>query len=193
MRKRKADWVPWYRERKYKGNLTEAEKRQLDAFRTQPKHAAASSDDLPEEVQSYLSGIEMELYDKKQEGVAARAFLYSAIGAGLPAYAPVNPLGWFVFAETPIEEEPSYVGQFQRHELAFHILPEDGIRPHGPGSSFFPRGPKHLSGTLQCVCPPFRLPLHGRGLGLAAASGGVATSGSRSSTTFCAKSNAKSS
>jgi hypothetical protein len=83
MSKRKAEWVPWYRARKYKGNLTEAEKRQLDAFRTQPKHPAAAFDDLPEEVQAYLSGIEGELYDKKQEGAASRAFLYSAIGAGL--------------------------------------------------------------------------------------------------------------
>jgi len=80
---RKPEWLPWYRARNYKGNLTEAEKRQLDAFRTQPKHPAATFDDLPEEVQSYLSGIQLELYEKKQEGVAGRAFLYSAIGAGL--------------------------------------------------------------------------------------------------------------
>jgi hypothetical protein len=83
MRKRNAEWVPWYRERKYKGDLTEAEKRELDAFRMQPEHPATSFDDLPEEVQSYISGIELELYDKKQEGAAARAILYSAIGAGL--------------------------------------------------------------------------------------------------------------
>jgi exonuclease I len=28
-RKRKAEWLPWYRARNYKGDLTEAEKRQL--------------------------------------------------------------------------------------------------------------------------------------------------------------------
>jgi hypothetical protein len=83
MTKRKAEWVPWYRERSYKGNLSEAEKRQLDAFRTQPKHPAATFDDLPEEVQSYLSGIQLELYDKKQESVADRAFFFSAIAGGL--------------------------------------------------------------------------------------------------------------
>ena len=67
-RKRKAEWLPWYRARNYKGDLTEAEKRQFDAFRMQPKHPAAQEDDLPEEVQSYIGRIEMELYDKKQEG-----------------------------------------------------------------------------------------------------------------------------
>ena len=54
--------------------------RQLDAFRTQPKHPAATFDDLPEEVQTYLSGIQLELYDKKQEAAANRALIYSAIG-----------------------------------------------------------------------------------------------------------------
>ena len=83
MWKRDREWVPWYRARNYKGNLTEAEKRYLDAFRMQSKHPAANFDELPEEVQSYLSGIHLELYDKKQEGVAARAFLFSAAGAGL--------------------------------------------------------------------------------------------------------------
>ena len=37
-RKRKAEWLPWYQARSYKGDLTEAEKRELDAFRMQPKH-----------------------------------------------------------------------------------------------------------------------------------------------------------
>jgi hypothetical protein len=83
MWKRKTEWLPWYRARNFKGNLTEAEKRQLDAFRTQPKHPAATFDDLSEEIQRYISGIQVELYDKKQEGAASRAFLYSAIGAGL--------------------------------------------------------------------------------------------------------------
>jgi hypothetical protein len=83
MWKRKTEWLPWYRARNYKGNLTEAEKRQLDAFRTQPKHPAATYDDLPEEAQRYLSNIQLELYDRKQDGLAGQAFLYSAIGGGL--------------------------------------------------------------------------------------------------------------
>jgi hypothetical protein len=82
-KRKQQEWVPWYRARNYKGNLTEAEKRQLDAFRTQPKHPAATFDDLPEEAQGYLSGIRLELYDKKQDGAASRAFVMSAIGAGV--------------------------------------------------------------------------------------------------------------
>jgi hypothetical protein len=68
--KHKAEWLPWYRARNYKGDLTEAEKRQFDAFRVQPKHPAAQYHELPEEVQSYINRIECELYDKRQDGVA---------------------------------------------------------------------------------------------------------------------------
>jgi hypothetical protein len=81
--KSKSEWVPWYRARSYKGNLSEAEKRQLDAFRMQPRHPAAMFDDLPEEVQNYVNRIELELYDKKQEGAARRAIVLSAVGAVL--------------------------------------------------------------------------------------------------------------
>ena len=52
-RKRQVEHLPWYRARNYKGDLTETEKRQLDAFRKQPKHPAAEEDDLPEEVRNY--------------------------------------------------------------------------------------------------------------------------------------------
>jgi hypothetical protein len=79
----KKEWVPWYRARNYKGDLTEAEKRQLDAFRMQPGHPAATFDDLPEEVRNYISRIGVELYDRKQEGAVGRAFVLSAIGAAL--------------------------------------------------------------------------------------------------------------
>jgi hypothetical protein len=44
--KRRVEWLPWYRARGYNGNLTEAEKRQLDAFRAQEKHPAASKQAL---------------------------------------------------------------------------------------------------------------------------------------------------
>jgi len=53
--KKKAASLPWYRSTKYKGNLTEDEKRELDSFRYREKkhnekHPAASCDDLPNEV-----------------------------------------------------------------------------------------------------------------------------------------------
>jgi hypothetical protein len=40
-RKPKTEWVPWYRAHDYKGDMTETEKRELDAFRMEPKHPAA--------------------------------------------------------------------------------------------------------------------------------------------------------
>jgi hypothetical protein len=82
-RERKSEWVPWYRARNYKGTLTEADKSQLDAFRTQSRHPAAQSDDLPKEVQDYIGHVEMELYDKKQEMAAGRALVFSVLGAAL--------------------------------------------------------------------------------------------------------------
>ena len=80
-RKRNEEWLPWYRAPDYKGNLTEAEKRQLDAFRMQEKHPAAAFEDLPEEVQYYIGLMEVELNEKKQELVTVQAFVLAAIGA----------------------------------------------------------------------------------------------------------------
>ena len=82
-RKRKAEWLPWYRAHDYTGNLTEKEKRLLDAFRAQPTHPSANFEQLPEEVQRYVNRIEMELYDQKQEAAAGRAIVLSEVGAAL--------------------------------------------------------------------------------------------------------------
>lgn len=83
MRKReaRAEWLPWYRSRDYKGNLTEAQKRQLDAFRSQAKHPAARAEDLPQEVQNYINGIELALYDCRQQEAVTKALFVSFIGA----------------------------------------------------------------------------------------------------------------
>lgn len=66
-RKNKKEPLPWYRARNYKGNLTEAEKRELDLLRHREseggEHPSANYGYLPEEVQSYLSKIEIERYD----------------------------------------------------------------------------------------------------------------------------------
>ena len=85
-KKKQTEPLPWYRARNYKGNLTEEEKRELDFFRHREdnggeKHPAADYSDLPEEVQSYLSKIRLELYDKIQETLVGRCFLASGIGA----------------------------------------------------------------------------------------------------------------
>ncbi len=51
-REQRTEFLPWYRVPGFKGKVSEAEKRQLDAFRMQERHPAASYQDLPEEVQS---------------------------------------------------------------------------------------------------------------------------------------------
>lgn len=85
-KKKQKEPLPWYRERNYKGNLTEDEKRELDFFRHREKsqgikHPAASYDDLPEEVGSYIAKLQIENYDHTQERLVGRCFIGSAIGA----------------------------------------------------------------------------------------------------------------
>jgi hypothetical protein len=97
-RKRKrSERLPWYRQRGYKGKLTESEKRGLDAFREQPTHPATRLGDLPEDVQAYINRLEFDLHDKKEETVvfAGAAALFVGVAAlyayfvGLP-----KPSGW---------------------------------------------------------------------------------------------------
>lgn len=92
-RNQNSEWLPWYRVPGFKGKVSEAQKRQLDAFRMQERHPAASYQDLPEEVQSYISRLELENYDFKQEKAANRPILASLLGA---AILGVNYFGVFV-------------------------------------------------------------------------------------------------
>lgn len=89
----KDEWVPWYRRKEYKGNLMEEEKRHLDSFRLEEKHPAVAVEDLPEEVQEYLNELELDIYDKKQEGVATKAFVLTGIGAFV-IFAAYREIGW---------------------------------------------------------------------------------------------------
>ena len=93
-KKKRKEPLPWYRARNYKGNLTENEKRELDSFRHREseggEHPSASYGDLPEEVQSYLSKIEIEHYDLIQETLVGRCFLLSGVGLLLL----LNHFGW---------------------------------------------------------------------------------------------------
>jgi len=63
--------------------MTEAEKGTLDAFRIQDKHPASTNDDLPEEVQGYIAGLEMAVYHGKQDALGGRCIVFSLIGAAL--------------------------------------------------------------------------------------------------------------
>ena len=80
-KKKSTERLPWYRA--HKGDLTESEKRQLDSFRMRKDHPAASYDNLPKEVRMYMSKLELQLYDKTQEGLARGCFVVSGIGAFL--------------------------------------------------------------------------------------------------------------
>jgi hypothetical protein len=92
--KKRKEPLPWYRARNYNGNLTEAEKRELDSFRHRESegagHPSANYDDLLEEVQSYLSKLEIERYDLIQETLVGRCFLLSGVGL----FLLLNHFGW---------------------------------------------------------------------------------------------------
>jgi hypothetical protein len=82
-RKSSSERLPWYRAPGYSGDLTEAEKRELDAFRVQACHPAYQYGDLPEHVESYIAGLEIEAYDFKQGRAAARALATTLVGAAV--------------------------------------------------------------------------------------------------------------
>ena len=98
-KKKPVERVPWYREKKYKGNMTEKEKRQLDSFRMQERHPA--DHDLPEEVERYISNLEMEVYDNKQQALALCVLLSTGIAGYflvryLLGYEEASPLNYSV-------------------------------------------------------------------------------------------------
>jgi hypothetical protein len=81
-RKSSSERLPWYRARGYSGNLTEAEKRELDGFRMQADHPAYQYE-LPEHVELCITGLQVEAYDLKQERAAVRAFTTTLVGAAV--------------------------------------------------------------------------------------------------------------
>lgn len=94
-KKSKEEFVPWYRKRGYKDNLTEEEKRELDSFRwlaQQPegKHPSAEYSELPEEVQSYISKLQIELHDERGTLLMGRVLFSCIIGV----YLVASYFGW---------------------------------------------------------------------------------------------------
>jgi hypothetical protein len=79
-RKQPAELLPWYHARDYTGTLTEADKRELDSFRMQANHPAATYESLPPEVQSYISKLRLEHYDEKQGALVLPTLVVSAFG-----------------------------------------------------------------------------------------------------------------
>ena len=79
--RKKQEWVPWYRRKDYKGDLTEAEKRELDAFRMQEKHPANHYQDLPNEVQERIIALEVKANEFELHTIATRCLFVSIAGA----------------------------------------------------------------------------------------------------------------
>ncbi|PNE11157.1 MAG: hypothetical protein CR217_10230 [Beijerinckiaceae bacterium] len=127
-RKGKPEWLPWYRARNYKGDMTETEKHQLDAFRAQPMHPATRREDLPEEVRDYIIGIELELYDYKQQDAVGQAFFYSLIGAGLLALQYTGCLTatpWRYAFDVLILVSPWFLYRYRWKKNAEEFLPSE--------------------------------------------------------------------
>jgi hypothetical protein len=71
---KEVEWVPWYRRKDYKGDLTEEEKRLLDGFRPPNHHPAQSVSSLSESVTLYISSLELEVYDRERQSAFGKAF-----------------------------------------------------------------------------------------------------------------------
>ena len=80
---KRAENLPWYRQPSKSGTVTETEMRVLDQYRLQERHPAARKEDLPLEVQAYISALEFDLYETKQRRLVSRTALTSALGAAL--------------------------------------------------------------------------------------------------------------
>jgi hypothetical protein len=82
-RRKSSERPPWYRAPGYRGKLTEAEKRELDAFRARPSHPAFEYGELPEHVELYIACLQVELDEAKQARAFGRTITGSLIGAAL--------------------------------------------------------------------------------------------------------------
>jgi hypothetical protein len=127
-RKRKVEFLPWYRAAGYKGSLTETQKRELDSFRAQQPHPAATYEGLSLEVQNYINRLEMEIYDGKQEKIAIVALVVSMFGAftlyqlyfGFP-----EPTVWRYLASGGCLFFPWFVYKYRWKKNAEAFLPDE--------------------------------------------------------------------
>jgi hypothetical protein len=90
-RKQNAEPLPWYRDPNYRGRLTEAEKRKLDGFRSEPRHPSMRYEDFADEVQRYVVALEGQIYDLKQERAATKPILCTLVAIVL-VYQHYRPL-----------------------------------------------------------------------------------------------------
>ena len=99
MFKKKGEWLPWYRQKGFRGKLTEEEKRILDSFRIGDNHPAAKFDELPEEVQDYILELEGDISDKGQSE-AGVILMIGVYVAGYIAYRAYT--GGVISTEFPV-------------------------------------------------------------------------------------------
>ncbi|MBT4041923.1 MAG: hypothetical protein HOB08_24580 [Rhodospirillaceae bacterium] len=124
------EWVPWYRRKDYKGNLTEAEKRELDAFRLQDNHPATRFEDLPGEVQGYIIALELQVYDFKQEKALDRP-IFASIAGAIIIFLTYKGLifagSFYYFFGTLLLTLPWYFysREWKKNADAFRFAPED--------------------------------------------------------------------
>lgn len=96
------EWLPWYRQKGYKGDLTEDEKTHLDSFALMPKHPSASENSLPKEVRDYIAELEFQLHDTKRDALYLRALASMGVGAYLVYEAAMgdawtgSPMAYFI-------------------------------------------------------------------------------------------------
>jgi hypothetical protein len=132
-RRKSSERPPWYRAADYDGNLTEAEKRELDGLRARPRHPAFEFGPLPEHVQMYISGLEIEAYDAKQERPVVRAIIFSLAGAALLyanhyGFTPRNSILDYVFGIAVIVVPwIAYRFEWQKNADAFDPGSSEGI------------------------------------------------------------------
>ena len=132
-RQRKCEFLPWYRRPDYRGKMSEADKRRLDAIRDQEPHPAVTYDQLPEEAKNYISELEVEAYDAKQQSLVGGVALLSVIGALLidanftHLVSLTNPL--VAATAFPMLVAPwfYYVWKWRRNADAFTPTLEEGM------------------------------------------------------------------
>lgn len=98
--------LPWYRKPSYRGKMPESHKRVLDRIRMKGPHPATTYSELPEEAQRYVTSLELEIYDAKQQFLFLGSLLFCVIGVILlyqwyKAGDPFNMLIGLIFAVVP--------------------------------------------------------------------------------------------
>ena len=131
-RKKKAEGLPWCRQPSYLGKMSEAQKRILNSLRMKPTHPAATTNDLPEEVVSYINRIECDVYNLRQETLAIRTIVVSLVGAAwinICYFGPPPETGWTYIIGAGLLVTPWFVCAYEWNKAVQQHASSD----HEPG------------------------------------------------------------